>query len=90
MANRDHEKPMPANLMHALTIEVEATAPHRDMSLREIVALRPGTVLRLTSGPRNSIELRSGGRRLASAELAQSGGKFAVRIVNNANSRGKR
>lgn len=90
MAARDHEKQAPANLMRSLSIEVEATAPHRDMSLREIAALRPGTVLRLTSGPRHSIELRSGGRRLASAELAQSGGKFAVRIVNNANIRGKR
>ncbi|WP_321470743.1 FliM/FliN family flagellar motor C-terminal domain-containing protein [uncultured Paludibaculum sp.] len=90
MAARDSEKQQPAPLMHSLTIEMEATAPHRDMSLREIAALRPGSVLRLAGGPRNSVELYSGGRRLASAELAQSGGKFAVRIVNNSTTRGKR
>lgn len=90
MPARDPEKQKPDSLMHSLIIEVEASAPHRDMTLREIAALRPGAVLRLASGPRNPIELRSGGRRLASAELAQSGGKFAVRIVNNSTNRGKR
>lgn len=90
MAARDTDKPKPGNPMHALLIEVEATAPHRDMTLREIAALRPGSTLRLATGPRSSIDLRAGGRRLASAELAQSGGKYAVRIVNNANNRGKR
>lgn len=90
MAARDSEKPQPGDPMQSLLIEVEATAPHRDMTLREIAALRPGSTLRLKSGPRSSVDLSSGGRRLASAELAQSGGKFAVRIVNNTNNRGKR
>lgn len=90
MAAREAEKTKPGHLMELLHIEVEATAPHRDMTLREIVALRPGSLLRLAGGPRQSIELRCGGRRLASAELAQSGGKYAVRIISNTNNRGKR
>lgn len=65
----------------SLQLEIEATLRHRHMTIREILALKPGDMLMVQAPLGTPVDLRVSNRRLAAAELMQIRGNCAVRII---------
>jgi len=62
-------------------VEVRAVAGTMPMSVREVVELRPGSVIVLDRGPGEPIVLEAGGRAFASGQAVRSGDRLGVQVA---------
>jgi flagellar motor switch protein FliN len=64
-----------------LSLPVESELGRCTMSVREILALAPGSLIRLPRAVGSPVDLYVGGARFASGEIVKTGGSLAVRIA---------
>jgi flagellar motor switch protein FliN/FliY len=63
-----------------LPLPVESELGRCTMAVRDILALRPGSVIRLSNAVGSKVDLYAGGTPFASGELVRIGGSIAVRL----------
>lgn len=64
-----------------LTLPVESELGRCTMSVREILSLAPGSLIRLSRSVGSPVDLYVGGARFSSGEIVKAGGSRAVRIT---------
>jgi flagellar motor switch protein FliN/FliY len=64
-----------------LPLSVESELGRRNMSVREILSLAPGSLIKLPRPVGSTVELFVGGARFGSGEVIRSGRSAAVRIT---------
>jgi flagellar motor switch protein FliN/FliY len=65
----------------SLALPVETELGRCTMSVREILALAPGSLIRLSRSVGSPVDLYVGGVRFSSGEIVKAGDSIAVRIV---------
>jgi flagellar motor switch protein FliN/FliY len=65
-----------------LPLSVESELGQCTMSVREILSLAPGSVVKLSRPVASQVDLLVGGALFGSGELVRVGNSLAVRIVN--------
>lgn len=63
-------------------VAVEVELDRRSMSIREILALDVGSVIRMNKSAGENADLVVGGRRMGSGEIVVIEGKMAIRITS--------
>ncbi|MGH9738517.1 MAG: flagellar motor switch protein FliN [Candidatus Acidiferrales bacterium] len=83
-AGAEDAAPMPANLDVLLDVELDARLRfgQRDMLLREILELRPGSVVELDRKVQEPAELLVSGRVIARGEVVIVDGNYGLRITD--------
>ncbi|MGH9685685.1 MAG: flagellar motor switch protein FliN [Candidatus Acidiferrales bacterium] len=83
-AGGEYSAPMPANLDLLLDVELDASLRfgQRDMLLREILELRPGSVVELDRKVQEPAELLVSGRVIARGEVVIVDGNYGLRITD--------
>jgi flagellar motor switch protein FliN/FliY len=64
-----------------LPVSVESELGRRNMSVREILSLAPGSVIKLPRPVGSAVDLYVGGALFGSGEVIRSGGSTAVRMT---------
>jgi len=64
-----------------LPLSVESELGRRNMSVREILSLAPGSVIKLAQPVGSTVDLYAGGAPFGSGEVIRSGGRTAMRIT---------
>lgn len=64
-----------------VTVELRAEIERRTIRFRDLLVLRPGSVLRTNRPATDRVELLVGECRIGSGEIALAGGKTSVRIL---------
>jgi flagellar motor switch protein FliN len=64
-----------------LSLGVEAELGRCSMSVREILSLAPGSLIRLSNSVGSPVDLYVGGARFSSGEIVKAGDSMGVRIV---------
>ena len=64
-----------------LSLPVESELGRCTMSVREILSLAPGSLIRLSRSVGSPVDLYVGGARFSSGEIVRAGDSMAVRIV---------
>ncbi len=63
-----------------LSLPVESELGRCTLSVREILALEPGTLIKLSSPAGSPVDLYAGGTRFSSGELIRTGNSLAIRV----------
>jgi flagellar motor switch protein FliN/FliY len=64
-----------------LSLPVESELGRCTLSVREILALAPGSLIKLSSPVGSPVDLYAGGTRLGSGEVIKTGNSLAVRVA---------
>lgn len=64
----------------SVPMKVEVELDRLTMTVREVLALEVGTILRTSKRPGDPLEFRVSGENLAPAEMVKTGDKAAVRL----------
>jgi len=64
----------------SLTFPIEAELGHRAISVRDILALAPGSIIKLSQPIGSKLEILVGGALFGKGELVQLSGKLALRF----------
>jgi flagellar motor switch protein FliN/FliY len=64
-----------------VSLPVEAELGRCSMSVREILSLAPGSLIRLSRSVGSPVDLYVGGVRFSSGEIVKAGDSMAVRIA---------
>jgi flagellar motor switch protein FliN/FliY len=65
----------------ALSLPVESELGRCTMSVREILSLAPGSLIRLSRSVGSPVDLYVGGVRFSSGEIVKAGDSMAIRIA---------
>ncbi len=68
------------NLAEDMPIQVVAVLGKRSLTLKELIALKPGEVLELKKIPQDAIDLVANGKLIARGELVLMDGKLGIQI----------
>jgi flagellar motor switch protein FliN/FliY len=71
-----------------LSLPVESELGRCMLSVREILALAPGSLIKLSSPVGSPVDLYAGGARLGSGEVIKTGKSLAVRVAFEKQKRG--
>jgi flagellar motor switch protein FliN/FliY len=69
----------------SVPLAVESELGRRNMSVREILSLAPGSLIKLTGPIGSQVDLYVGGAPFGSGEMIRVGGSLAVRMTKFAN-----
>ena len=64
-----------------LSLPVESELGRCSMSVREVLSLAPGSLIRLSRAVGSPVDLYVGGARFSSGEIVKSGDSLAMRIA---------
>ena len=64
-----------------LSLPVESELGRCMLSVREILALRPGSLIKLSSPVGSPVDLYAGGTRFSSGEIIKTGNSLALRVA---------
>jgi flagellar motor switch/type III secretory pathway protein FliN len=65
-----------------ITVELRAEIERRTVRFRDLLLLRPGSVLRTDRSATDRVELLVGECRIGAGEISLAGGKTSVRILD--------
>lgn len=80
---RDQAVPQPANLdlLRGMELEITLRFGQRQMPLREILELGPGSVVELDRQVDEPVELLVGGKVIGHGEVVVAGGGYGLRVT---------
>lgn len=64
-----------------LSLPVESELGRCTLSVREILALEPGSLIKLSSPVGSPVDLYAGGTRFSSGEIIKTGKSLAIRVA---------